>query len=117
MLVSFNLICIFHRRLQGIFYRCTYIGPSLNTYVDFLLQTDSDASDNNQDDEDSDAFEPEINSSRAPGYKSLIAIPGGKITGRLKDALKVEPDKVRRLSLSEQALEKATVSYGTDLVR
>ncbi|PPR83736.1 hypothetical protein GOBAR_AA36978 [Gossypium barbadense] len=80
-------------------------------------KTDSDASDNNQDDEDSDAFEPEVDSSRAPGYKSLIAIPGGKITGRLKEALKVEPDKVRRLSLSEQALEKATVSYGTDLVR
>ncbi|MBA0658243.1 hypothetical protein Goklo_010466, partial [Gossypium klotzschianum] len=78
-------------------------------------KTDSDASDNNQDDEDSDAFEPEVDSSRAPGYKSLIAIPGGKITGRLKEALKVEPDKVRRLSLSEQALEKATVSYGTDL--
>jgi len=35
----------------------------------------------------------------------------------LKEALKVEEDKVRRLSLSEQALEKAAESLGTDLIR
>ncbi|GMI81718.1 phosphatidylinositol-specific phospholipase C4 [Hibiscus trionum] len=80
-------------------------------------KTDSDASENNQDDEDTDASEPEFNSSRALGYKSLIAIHAGKPTGGLKKALKVDPDKVRRLSLSEQALEKATMSYGTDVVR
>ncbi|KAJ0883031.1 putative phosphoinositide phospholipase C [Helianthus annuus] len=35
----------------------------------------------------------------------------------LKDALKVEKDKVRRLSLAEQALEKAAENYGQDVVR
>ncbi|XP_039066498.1 phosphoinositide phospholipase C 4-like isoform X1 [Hibiscus syriacus] len=80
-------------------------------------KTDSEASENNQDDEDTDASEPEMNSSRALGYKSLIAIHAGKPKGGLKKALKVEPDKVRRLSLSEQGLEKATMSYGTDVVR
>ncbi|XP_007016097.2 PREDICTED: phosphoinositide phospholipase C 4 [Theobroma cacao] len=80
-------------------------------------KTDSDASENNQDDEDTDAFEPDLHSSEAPVYKRLIAIHAGKPKGGLKAALKVELDKVRRLSLSEQALEKATMSHGTDVVR
>ncbi|KAE8729435.1 Blight resistance protein RGA1 [Hibiscus syriacus] len=77
----------------------------------------SDASESNQEDEDTDASEPNMNSSRVPGYRSLIVIHAGKAKGGLKKALKIEPDKVRRLSLSEQGLEKATMSYGTDVVR
>ncbi|KHG04158.1 Phosphoinositide phospholipase C 4 -like protein [Gossypium arboreum] len=80
-------------------------------------KTDSDASENNQDNEETDASEPEVRLSRAPAYKHLIALHAGKPKGGLKEALKVEPDKVRRLSLSEQALEKATMSHGTDVVR
>ncbi|XVF46747.1 hypothetical protein PTKIN_Ptkin03bG0053100 [Pterospermum kingtungense] len=84
-------------------------------------KTDSDASENNQDDnddDDRDAFEePELRTSGAPDYKRLIAIHAGKPKGGLREALKVELDKVRRLSLSEQALEKATKSHGTDVVR
>lgn len=83
----------------------------------YVLQTDSDASENNQDNEETDASEPEVRLSRAPAYKHLIALHAGKPKGGLKEALKVEPDKVRRLSLSEQALEKATMSHGTDVVR
>lgn len=81
------------------------------------MQTDSDASENNQNDEDTDQFEPELRPSGAPVYKRLIAIHAGKPKGGLMEALKVELDKVRRLSLSEQALEKATMSHGTDVVR
>ncbi|KAB1201434.1 Phosphoinositide phospholipase C 2 [Morella rubra] len=58
--------------------------------------------------------------SHPPGectYKSLIAIPAGKPKGGLKEALKVEINKVRRLSLSEHALEKAASSHGMDVVR
>ncbi|KAK4275160.1 hypothetical protein QN277_018290 [Acacia crassicarpa] len=55
--------------------------------------------------------------SSVSGYKRLIAIPAGKPKGGLKEALKIEIDTVRRLSLSEQALEKATESHGTDVVR
>ncbi|XP_021277995.1 phosphoinositide phospholipase C 4-like [Herrania umbratica] len=80
-------------------------------------KTDSDASENNQDDEDTDSFEPDLHPSEAHLYKRLIAIHAGKPKGGLKAALKVELDKVRRLSLSEQALEKATMSHGTDVVR
>lgn len=32
-------------------------------------------------------------------------------------ALKVDPDKIRRLSLSEQQLEKAVASHGADVIR
>lgn len=47
----------------------------------------------------------------------MIAIHAGKPKGGMKEALKIEPDKVRRLSLSEQALEKAAEVHGTDVVR
>lgn len=75
------------------------------------MQSGSDSS----PDEDNDDCE-----SHPPGvctYKSLIAIHAGKPKGGLKEALKVELEKVRRLSLSEQALEKATSSHGTDVIR
>ncbi|KAL1827457.1 hypothetical protein ACET3Z_005869 [Daucus carota] len=52
-----------------------------------------------------------------PEYKHLIGIYAGKPKGGLEEALKVEDDKVRRLSLSEQGLEKATKSHGVDVVR
>nr|XP_043619475.1 phosphoinositide phospholipase C 4-like [Erigeron canadensis] len=53
----------------------------------------------------------------SPVYKRLIAIHAGKPKGGLKDALKVEKDKVRRLSLSEQGFEKAVENHGQDVVR
>ncbi|OMO84342.1 C2 calcium-dependent membrane targeting [Corchorus capsularis] len=82
-----------------------------------LEKTDSDASEKNRDDEYTDTFEPELCTSEPPVYKRLIAIHSGGPKGGLKEALKVEVDKVRRLSLSEQTLEKATVSHGTQVVR
>lgn len=78
------------------------------------LQSESEASEHNQEYEDSN------NSNRGgepASYKRLIAIHAGKPNGGLKEALKVEVDRVRRLSLSEQALEKAAESHGTDVVR
>ncbi|KAG6395374.1 hypothetical protein SASPL_146017 [Salvia splendens] len=53
----------------------------------------------------------------APEYRQLIAIHAGKGKGGMQDWLRVDPDKVRRLSLSEQELEKAIVDYGRDIVR
>ncbi|KAB2616540.1 phosphoinositide phospholipase C 4-like [Pyrus ussuriensis x Pyrus communis] len=78
-----------------------------------------------EDDDTSDSDTSEDNNNNNHGsfssvehdYKCLIAIHAGKPKGGLKDALKVELDKVRRLSLSEQALEKAAESHGTDIVR
>ncbi|XP_057979096.1 phosphoinositide phospholipase C 6 [Malania oleifera] len=78
-----------------------------------LSAAESDAgnrSDSDQDDED-------VFDRKAPEYKRLIAIHAGKPKGGLKEALEVGFDKVRRLSLSEQALEKAATNHGADVVR
>ncbi|XP_042481982.1 phosphoinositide phospholipase C 6-like isoform X3 [Macadamia integrifolia] len=79
--------------------------------------TDYKSDSDPQDDEDMDECYRYARQFGAPQYKSLITIPSGKPKGSLKLALKVERDKVRRLSLSEQAFEKATVSLGTEVVR
>ncbi|CAI8597339.1 unnamed protein product [Vicia faba] len=51
------------------------------------------------------------------GYKHLITIHGGKSHGTMKDKLKVDGGKVRRLSLSEKKLKTASESHGPDLIR
>ncbi|XWS74808.1 hypothetical protein CRYUN_Cryun01aG0029600 [Craigia yunnanensis] len=53
----------------------------------------------------------------APEYKRLIAIHAGKPKGGLDECLRVDPDKVRRLSMSEQELEKTAVTHGKQIVR
>ncbi|XP_042389946.1 phosphoinositide phospholipase C 6-like [Zingiber officinale] len=50
-------------------------------------------------------------------YKRLITIKAGKPKGQMSEALKVDPDKVRRLSLSEQELVKAAAAHREDLIR
>nr|CAC13988.1 phosphoinositide-specific phospholipase C [Digitaria sanguinalis] len=52
----------------------------------------------------------------APEYKHLITIKAGKPKGALVDALKNDPDKVRRLSLSEQELAKVASNHGPNIV-
>lgn len=74
--------------------------------------TDSDEDCEEKSEDDSNACR-----ATAPEYKLLIAIQAGKPKGHLKEALQVLEDKVRRLSLSEQQLEKAAQSHGMDLVR
>ncbi|CAN1846370.1 Phosphoinositide phospholipase C 4 [Linum perenne] len=53
----------------------------------------------------------------ASDYKRLIAIHAGKPKGGMRQALKVDQNKVRRLSLSEQKLEKAAENHGKELIR
>lgn len=79
-------------------------------------QSDYDTSEHNQCDEDNESCDV-TPQSRTLAYKRLIAIHNGKLTDRLKEELNLEIDKVRRISLSEQKFEKATISYGTDVVR
>ncbi|WCJ29176.1 Phosphoinositide phospholipase C 5 [Euphorbia peplus] len=57
------------------------------------------------------------NQQETPAYKHLISISAAKPKGGLKNQLKVDLDKVRRLSLSEQKFEKIMTSYGTNVVR
>lgn len=52
-----------------------------------------------------------------PDYRQLISIHAGKLKGGLESWLRNDPDKVRRLSLSEQELENAARTHGTEIVR
>ncbi|CAL9092204.1 unnamed protein product [Musa textilis] len=76
---------------------------------------DKDEEDSDDDDDDDDEHGFQQNS--APEYRRIITVHAGKPKGRMRDALKVDPHKVRRLSLSEQQLEKLAESHGPDLVR
>lgn len=75
------------------------------------------ASSDDKDDSDEDDSDGEDDDDAAPEYKSLIGIHAGKGKGGLDDWLKVDPNKVRRLSLSEHELEKAAKTHGPQIVR
>ncbi|KAL6967682.1 phosphoinositide phospholipase C [Sarracenia purpurea var. burkii] len=80
-------------------------------------KSDNDTSDHNLDDEDNDEFDKDSHPYVALEYRRLISIHAGKPKGGLKEALQIEIDKIRRLSLSEQALEKAAEAHGMDVLR
>jgi len=77
---------------------------------------DLDEEDHNEE-EDLDYGDAKSQQHEAPEYKRLITIHAGKPKGGLQECFKVDPDKVRRLSLSEQQLEKAVATYGKEIVR
>lgn len=66
--------------------------------------------------EDLNASETKSLQQCAPEYGCLITIHAGKPKGRAKDYLSVAGD-VRRLSMSEQMIEKTSESHGTKIVR
>ncbi|XP_059302386.1 phosphoinositide phospholipase C 6-like [Lycium ferocissimum] len=92
---------------------------------DFLVKENSEIiaeghetdSDTDQDDEDNDTSNNQSSQLAAPQYKRLIAIHAGKAKHGVKRALTDEIIKFNRLSLDEQALEKAATNHGKDLVR
>ncbi|XP_051143024.1 phosphoinositide phospholipase C 2-like [Andrographis paniculata] len=61
--------------------------------------------------------DPKLQQHIIPEYMNLISIPAGKVKGGIRDWLRVDPSKVRRLSLSEQEFERATNDYGEDIIR
>ncbi|RDX60510.1 Phosphoinositide phospholipase C 6 [Mucuna pruriens] len=87
---------------------------------EFLESKQRDDKDDEQESDDESSSlrtnEPETDDKSAPEYKRLITIRAGKPKGDVQDELKAVGE-VRRLSLSEQALEKASDSYGADIVR
>lgn len=87
--------------------------PDLKTEMEYDDKDENGESDD-EDDVDDDL---KVHQNSAPEYKRLITIRAGKPKGPLKEALKVDPDRVRRLSLSEQELAKAAISHGVDIVR
>ncbi|TKW36681.1 hypothetical protein SEVIR_2G455600v4 [Setaria viridis] len=95
--------------------------PDFQTEIQSANKHDDDGSDHQRDDEedddDDDDEEQIMHPHSAPQYKQLITIRAGKPKGSLADALKSDPDKVRRLSLSEQQLAKLAEDHGTEIVR
>ncbi|KAI4306461.1 hypothetical protein L6164_029737 [Bauhinia variegata] len=89
--------------------------PSLkgDTIADYKNNVDEEDVSGEEDPDDADRSHHDV----APEYRRLIAIHAGKPKGGLEECLKVEPDKVRRLSLSEQQLEKAAITHGQQIVR
>lgn len=85
------------------------------------MQNVSDGDEDEDDDEDDDDEDEnevdKVKKSTPSEYKHLIAIQAGKPKGGMTECLKVDPDKVRRLSLSEEQLEDASEKYGTQIVR
>ncbi|KAK1271573.1 Phosphoinositide phospholipase C 2 [Acorus gramineus] len=77
-------------------------------------KNDHDGREHIHDEEDHDD-DPTSNQNTAPEYKRLITIHAGKPKGGLHVALRVDPNKYRRLSLSEQELEKAAESRSMEL--
>ncbi|CAH2058661.1 unnamed protein product [Thlaspi arvense] len=66
---------------------------------------------------DSDQEEEEASEEQKPAYKRLITIHAGKPKGTVKEEMKVVVDNVRRLSLSEQELDRTCSSNSQDVVR
>ncbi|KAK4757631.1 hypothetical protein SAY87_018932 [Trapa incisa] len=70
-----------------------------------------------KDDEDRDDDVNKLNQKAVPEYKRLIAIHAGKSKGGFDTCLCVDSEKARRISLSEQKLEKAIITHGKQVVR
>ncbi|KAL0341283.1 UNVERIFIED_CONTAM: Phosphoinositide phospholipase C 2 [Sesamum radiatum] len=68
-------------------------------------------------DEDGEDAEYECGEDVAAEYRRLIAIHAGKGKGAVGERVKVDPDKVRRLSLSEQQIEKGVTTHAFEIVR
>ncbi|KAL9228666.1 hypothetical protein vseg_004219 [Gypsophila vaccaria] len=86
----------------------------VQTSIDDKFKDDKDGQE--QIDEEQDDFDDISVQEKPTAYKNLITIPGIK-RGKLKESLKVDPNKLSRLSWSEQTLAKATMSHGKDIVR
>ncbi|KAI5663460.1 hypothetical protein M9H77_22783 [Catharanthus roseus] len=77
----------------------------------------NDQEDTEYQDEEDPNEENQISQSTAPEYKHLIAMHAKKRKGGAKEWFKLDPDKVQRISLSEEKFEKAVLSHGMDIVR
>ncbi|MED6209443.1 1-phosphatidylinositol phosphodiesterase [Stylosanthes scabra] len=86
-------------------------GGTIADYKDYEDEENFDG------EEDLDEGDKSSHHGEAPEYRRLIAIHAGKPKGGITECLKVDPEKVTRLSLSEQQLEKAAITYGKEIVR
>ncbi|WVZ06492.1 hypothetical protein V8G54_019838 [Vigna mungo] len=85
-------------------------GGTISDHKNFEDEDDLD----NEDDTDEAEYSRQNASDE---YRRLIAIHAGKPKGGLTECLKVDPDTVKRLSLSELQLEKAAETHGKEIIR
>ncbi|XP_042030964.1 phosphoinositide phospholipase C 6-like [Salvia splendens] len=95
--------------------------PKYKDFSDDETEAESEADDKLESDSD---YEDYYNCGRTSGnvaareYKCLIAIHAGNAKNKcLRHVLRVRIDRARRLSLSEQELERAASLYASDVVR
>ncbi|URD88639.1 phospholipase C [Musa troglodytarum] len=87
--------------------------PDLQTELEYAKNDNDDVDyGDDSDDDDDDQKKPQ---SSPLEYKSLITIQAEKPKSDMSEALRVDPTKVKRLSLSEKELVKAAPSHGSDL--
>ncbi|KAK6929475.1 C2 domain [Dillenia turbinata] len=89
--------------------------PRLKSFGD--VKDDLEEGEDENDEKDLNNEDLKSQQLAAPEYRRLIAIHAGKGKGGLSEWLKVYPEKVRRLSLSEQELEKAVITHAKEIVR
>ncbi|RVW44545.1 Phosphoinositide phospholipase C 2 [Vitis vinifera] len=94
-------------------------GKEISDLKDELEPFDKDEPEEGEDinEEDMEDWDHKLQQSAAPEYRRLIAIQAGKQKGGIKEWIRLDPDKVRRLSLSEQELENAIITHGQDIIR
>ncbi|GAU43806.1 hypothetical protein TSUD_247950 [Trifolium subterraneum] len=80
------------------------------------VEAEDKCNESDLDEEGSNPRDKKPDQQSAPQYKRLITIHAGKPKGNVRDHLKIAGD-VKRLSLSEQELERASAAYGADIVR
>ncbi|KAI3447783.1 hypothetical protein Pfo_004448 [Paulownia fortunei] len=70
-----------------------------------------------QDEDDNQDETNNLQQNTPPEYKHLIAIRAEKMKGGIIAWLRVNSQKVHRVSLNEEKLEKAVLTHGTEIVR
>ncbi|KQK07876.1 phosphoinositide phospholipase C 2 [Brachypodium distachyon] len=73
--------------------------------------------DNGQGVEEEDEMDKKVQPGVDGEYKRLIAIQLTRRKHDMNEDLKVDPEKVTRMSLGEKAYEKATITHGADIIR
>lgn len=87
------------------------------TTNNIVFSTISDCFESKSGSDEDSKNEEEDAQGEVPEYKDLIAIHAVKKTGDVREALHVDSNKVKRLSLSEQELVEACIEHGQQIVR
>ncbi|KAL5721049.1 phosphoinositide phospholipase C [Ranunculus cassubicifolius] len=80
-------------------------------------KNEHDLTEDYQVEEDPDVEGNTMQQTEEPQYKHLIAIHAGRPKGGIMEALRIDPHKARRISMSEKKLKKTKKDHGPDIIR